>query len=75
MASLTRMYSSRMRTARSLTASRSIWGWGGVRAGGACIPHTPWTGFLTHACENIAFPQLLLRAVKTVFCRHIFVEG
>ena len=40
---------------------------GGVGAwGGAWIPmHTqpPWTEFLTHACENITFPQLLLRAV------------
>ena len=33
-----------------------------------------WTEFLTHACENITFPQLLLRTVKTniylssVFC-------
>ena len=23
-----------------------------------------WSEFLTHACENITFPQLLLRAVK-----------
>ena len=34
----------------------------------ACPPatHAPsrlWTEFLTHACENITFPQLLLRAV------------
>ena len=32
------------------------------------LPHMPpsllWTEFLTHACENITFPQLLLRAVK-----------
>ena len=28
---------------------------------GADIP--PWTEFLTHACENITFPQLLLRTV------------
>ena len=27
-------------------------------------PPTPWTDFLTHACENITFPKLLLRAVK-----------
>ena len=27
-------------------------------------PHRPlWTEFLTHACENITFPQLLLRTV------------
>ena len=41
---------------------------GGVHAwgGGACVPEecVPGeTGFLTHACENITFPQLLLRAV------------
>ena len=32
----------------------------------APLPHTapPWTEFLTHACENIIFPQLLLRTVK-----------
>ena len=32
----------------------------------ACPPamHAPlWTEFLTHACENITFPQLLLRTV------------
>ena len=27
--------------------------------------HPPRTEFLTHACENITSPQLLLRAVKT----------
>ena len=27
-----------------------------------CPPHL-WTEFLTHACENITFPQLLLRTV------------
>ena len=38
---------------------------------GGCLPqcmlgYTPllWTEFLTHACENITFPQLLLRTVK-----------
>ena len=25
----------------------------------------PWTEFLTHTCENITFPQLRLRTVKT----------
>ena len=35
----------------------SVWG---------CLPdNTPWTEFLTHACENITFPQLLLRTVKS----------
>ena len=30
------------------------------------LPRMPllWTEFLTHACENITFPQLLLRTVK-----------
>ena len=27
-------------------------------------PPTMWTEFLTHACENITFPQLLLRAAN-----------
>ena len=27
-------------------------------------PHPLWTEGMTHACENITFPQLLLRAVK-----------
>ena len=50
---------------------------GGVSAresakGRGCLPrgvypngaHTPRTDFLTHACENITFPQPLLRTVK-----------
>ena len=49
----------------------------GVSAqGGVCWGCTPpgprgrhplpmWTEFLTHACENITFPQLLLRTVKS----------
>ena len=56
----------------------SAWGvclWGclpreeGVFALGVYIPWTqrqtppPRTEFLTHACENITFPQLLLRTV------------
>ena len=28
-------------------------------------PHPMWTEFLTHACENITFPQLLLRTVTS----------
>ena len=46
---------------------------GGVCPGGvfaqvhAGIHITPlWTEFLTHACENITFPQLRLRTVKIV---------
>ena len=27
----------------------------------------PWTEFLTHACENITFPQLRLQMVKIRF--------
>ena len=29
----------------------------------ACCDTPPWTEFLINACENITFPQLLLRAV------------
>ena len=29
------------------------------------LPSPMWTKFLTHACENITFPQLLLWTVKT----------
>ena len=52
------MHSNRMRTARSLTISRSIrW-----RGGGAVCPNpldadSPWTEEMTHACENITLPQ------------------
>ena len=35
----------------------------GVSAPRGCTP--PWTEFLTHACENITFPQLRLGAVIT----------
>ena len=41
-------------------------------------PPPPWTDFLTYACENITFPQLLLRAViidfypKLMGCPHPF---
>ena len=38
---------------------------GGCLPRGCHVTHTPsWTEFLTQAYENIAFPQLLLRAVK-----------
>ena len=38
---------------------------------GGCLPRgmytSPlWTEFLTHTCENITFPQLSLRTVKTI---------
>ena len=43
---------------------------GGVSSGecipacnGADILPPPWTEFLTHACKNITFSQLLLRTV------------
>ena len=47
-------------------------GVGVVCPGGGCLsrgctpppPHGQWTKFPTHACENITFPQLRLRAVK-----------
>ena len=68
-----RMYSSRMCTARfsgHLGWEVSAWGGGGVWLRGRgvcpwCVHLPPWPEFLTHACENITFPQLLLRAVKT----------
>ena len=39
--------------------------WGGVYLvhAGIHTPLPPWTEFLTHACENITFPQLLMRTV------------
>ena len=43
------------------------------------LPRTPptplWTEFLTHACENIAFQQLLLRAVKSHKIHDARTEG
>ena len=42
---------------------------GGVKVG-VCLGGVhlhPWTEFLTHAFENITFPQLLLRTVKREF--------
>ena len=66
----TRMHSSRMRTSRLLTVSCNGKGClprGGMSAGGGgCLPRGEqrWTELLTHACENITFPQLLLRTVK-----------
>ena len=52
---------------------------GGVSAcpGGVCPVHAgihppKWTEFLTHACENITFPQLLLRTV--IICVTILVS-
>ena len=41
---------------------RGVSAWGGSAQGGVHL--TPWTEFLTDACENITFPQLLLRTVK-----------
>ena len=45
---------------------------GGVFPRSVCIPacteeDTPPTEFLTHACENITFPQLRLRTVKNMY--------
>ena len=51
-----------------------ICAWGGMHAweacvpGGACMPPL-WTEFLTHAYENITFPQLPLRAVIIMYHR------
>ena len=45
---------------------------GGGRAWDTHTP--PWTEFLTHACENITFPQLLLRAVIIYeFMERVFI--
>ena len=75
------MHSSRMPTARSLTISRSIPGRGSAHPPPDVYPpnaYPPghvmhavkpllpqWTEGITHACENITFPQLLLRSVIT----------
>ena len=88
---ITRMHSSRMRTARfnghfggrgRILGSLPLGlGRGSVHPPGQTPPgrHAPlpisfwdispppWTEFLTHACENITFPQLLLRPVKIFF--------
>ena len=56
------------------SAAVAVWGvsaWGGgVRGGsvqrGVYLP--PLTDFFTHACENITFPQLLLRTVTSCIC-------
>ena len=44
--------------------------------GGGCLPDTPappvWTEFLTHACENITFPQLRLRTVTRKISLKLF---
>ena len=67
---ITRMHSSRMSTVRCSCSGR-LGGGGGVCLGAVCPGrgcvcvsggYTPslWTEFLTHACENITFLQLLL---------------
>ena len=45
---------------------------GACMLGVACMEYSPppWTEFLTQACENIIFPQLLLQAVKTLDVHH-----
>ena len=46
---------------------------GSVCLGGVCnracneVDTPLWTEFLTHACENVTFPQLLLRTVTICF--------
>ena len=76
---MTRLHSSRMRTARSLTVSPSMHctggfcSWGGVSApGGVVSQHalrqTPplWTEFLTHTSENITLPQTSFAGGKNI---------
>ena len=58
-----------MRTARSLTVSRSIRMGEGVSAQQDRTPRQTsplWAEGMTHACENITSPQLLLRVVMNV---------
>ena len=61
-----------MRTIRCSSRLGGVVSWVGVVSGGVCLggvhPHdTPlWTEFLTHAYENITFPQLLLQTIKIV---------
>ena len=43
---------------------------GGVLGEGGVRPAL-WTEFLTHACEYITFPQLLLRAVINLDCQDV----
>ena len=64
------MHSSRMRTVDC--SGRRGGAAAGVSAqmGGVCPGRPPWTEFLTHACENITFPQLLLRTVKISLMFH-----
>ena len=65
---LTRMHSSRLRTVR---CSGRLWGGVSAREGclGGCLPRGvvlytyPPVDRMTDACENITFPQLLLRTV------------
>ena len=71
------MHSSRMRTACLLTISRRGWGVNcpGVSAQWVVCPKECWdilppTEILTHACENIPFPQLLLREVIITFIHY-----
>ena len=66
------MHSSGIRTIRcSVRGGVSVQGvsaWGGLLSGGGEVHHPCplWTEFLTHACENITFPQLLLRTVNII---------
>ena len=47
-----------------IPGERACPGGQGACPGSMYPTHAPlWTEFLTHACENITFPQLLLRAV------------
>ena len=48
---------------------------GGSACPEGCTPPSLWTEFLTHACENITFPQLRLRTVTNnlhCICHSLF---
>ena len=54
-------------SAREIYPKGCLVGGGGVSTEGwGCTPHPSplWTEFLSHACENITFPQLRLRTVN-----------
>ena len=60
------MHYSRMRTIHCSGRLGGCLLRGGCLPGG-CLPgvSAQWSEFLTHTCENITFPQLLVRTVMT----------
>ena len=52
---------------------RGVYGWGYLPRGCLSGRGGVWTEFFTHACENITFPQLLLRTLKTEPCSLFYV--